>query len=251
MSAIHDERRYAILEGGPLTRAITTGGAQRGTILGEISRSAFMFKSFPMSMMLTHVMRSLTTGPMHSRAFRLAAFVTTSTIVGAAALQAKQIIAGRDPRDMTTGGFWGAAMMQGGALGIYGDLLNSAVNRGGQGLMSTLAGPILGEVGGTVDLARVGIHDLIFGEKRNGRAFGQALAEYVKRWTPGSTLWYSRLATDRLIFDQVQMMIDPNYARAFDRQAARLKRDFGQSFWWQPGDATPARGPDLGMMAGQ
>ena len=74
---------------------------------------------------------------------------------------------------------------------------------------------------------------------------GKDLAAHLKAWTPGSSLWYSKLATDRLIFDRIQMMIDPDYRSSFARYERRMKKDFGQTFWWGPGDRLPERGPKL------
>lgn len=245
MSAVLDERGYAVIEPTALTRAISTGGTQRGTIPGELWRSSFMFKSFAVTILLTHVMRTLSEGPYWNRAFRFAAFMATMTAGGALALQAKQIIAGRDPKDMTQGSFFVDALAQGGGLGIYGDFIYSSINRGGQGLLSTLAGPVIGEVGGTVDLVRK-----LF-SSGGGKSKGEALADYLQRWTPGSTLWYARAAVDRILFDFLIRMTDPNAASTFRRQQRDMQRDFGQGFWYAPGDVLPSRAPNLGAAFGQ
>jgi len=79
----------------------------------------------------------------------------------------------------------------------------------------------------------------------NKEVSGKTLAQHMKAWTPGSSLWYSKLATDRLIFDNIQMMIDPDYRSSFSRYERRMKKDFGQTFWWGPGDSAPERGPRL------
>lgn len=243
-SAIIDERHYAVIEPTAVTRAITTMGTKRGTVAGEIARSSFMFKSFAVTVMLTHLTRVVTEGPVEKRIFRTAAFLATMTLGGAMALQAKQIIAGKDPRSMNDTDFWFAAFGQGGGLGIYGDLVYSATTRSGQGLMSTLAGPVLSTPGQIVDL----IGKLI--GPTTGRSKGEAIAQFVKQWTPGSTLWQSRLATDRWVFDFLQRMLDPRAAGSFQRQQADLRSDFGQSFWWAPGTGAPQRAPDMGAVAG-
>ena len=77
---------------------------------------------------------------------------------------------------MQTPQFWWAAFAQGGGAGIYGDLVYSATTRGGQGFWSTVAGPVLGEIPGTID---------VFNSIASGGDFGAALARYVKRWTAG------------------------------------------------------------------
>lgn len=79
----------------------------------------------------------------------------------------------------------------------------------------------------------------------NKEVSGKTLAQHIKAWTPGSSLWFSKIVTDRILFDQIQTMIDPNYRQAFSRYEKRMKKDFGQGFWWRPGDALPTRGPDF------
>ena len=69
---------------------------------------------------------------------------------------------------------------------------------------------------------------------------------FLRSNTPGSSLWYSRLAMDRLIWDQLQELADPEYRRAFKRTEDRARKDYGQDYWWRPGQAAPQRAPDPG-----
>lgn len=242
-TAMIDERHFAVIEPTAVTRAITTMGTKRGTVAGEIARSSFMFKSFAITVMLTHVMRALSEGTFGQRAWRMAAFLVTMTLGGAVALQAKQLIAGKDPRAMDTGDFWWAALGQGGGLGIYGDLIYSASTRSGQGLVSTLAGPVLSAPGQAVDL----IQKLI--GPTTGKTKGEAIFDFVQQWTPGSTLWFSRLATDRYVFDFLQRMVDPQADVSGRRIERDLRQDYGQGFWWAPMTSAPQRAPNLGAVA--
>ncbi len=50
----------------------------------------------------------------------------------------------------------------------------------------------------------------------------------------GRSLWYARLAFERLIFDQFEAAIDPNAAKSFRRIEQGARRDYGQHFWWRP-----------------
>lgn len=235
MSAILDERQFAVIEPGARVKAITTGGMARGTMWGELARSTMMFKSFSMSIMMTHMLRAATQGSYASRVGRLGGFVLLSTIAGAITAQMQTVISGKDPQPMDTPQFWGQALIRGGGLGIYGDLVYSARTRGGEGVYELLGGPVVGGIANGLAL-------LTGGEKLSGKSF----AQYLKGWTPGSTLWYARTAVDRLIFDQIQSLVDPNYRQSFQRYERRIKKDYGQGFWWGPGDPLPARGPNLG-----
>lgn len=238
MSAILDERRFAVLEPDSRIRGAMSGGMQRGTFMGEIVRSATQFKSFPMTYMMTHLTRAAIQDGLWNKIGAGTKLIALMTVAGAVTAQMQSIIAGRDPQDMGTWEFWTQAFIRGGGGGMLGDLVYSSSTRGGDGITEYLAGPGPGAViSGTGDLlqALAGNKDLT----------GKMLAQHVKAWTPGSSLWFSKIATDRILFDQIQTMIDPNYKQTFSRYEKRMKKDFGQSFWWSPGDIAPERGPQL------
>ncbi|MCW0016266.1 hypothetical protein [Rhizobium sp. BT-226] len=239
MSAIIDERHFAVVEPDARIRGKMALGMQRGTILGEAVRSATQFKSFPMTFMMTHLMRGLTQGSMSNRAYRTTQLLITMTIAGAVTSQMQSIIAGRDPQNMADPKFWMQSFIRGGGGGMLADFVYSSTTRGKEGITQYLAGPAPGAlIAGAGDLAQT-----IAG---NGELKGKTLADHIKAWTPGSSLWYTKAATDRLIFDNIQAMIDPNYRQSFNRYERRMKKEFGQTFWWAPGDGLPQRAPDLG-----
>jgi hypothetical protein len=76
--------------------------------------------------------------------------------------------------------------------------------------------------------------------------FGAELARFVRFNTPVWNLWYSRLVLERAVMDQVQSLVDPDYRRSFARMERRARKDFGQRFWYRPGNMWPDRAPDLG-----
>ncbi len=75
---------------------------------------------------------------------------------------------------------------------------------------------------------------------------GRELSRFVEANMPGRSLWYGRLAMERLIFDELEAAIDPNAAKSFRRIEQGARRDYGQRFWWRPGTTFPRRGPDPG-----
>ena len=60
------------------------------------------------------------------------------------------------------------------------------------------------------------------------------------------SVWYARLAMERLIFDELEAAIDPNAARPFRMIEQRARRDYQQRFFWKPGTRTPQRLPEMG-----
>jgi hypothetical protein len=149
---------------------------------------------------------------------------------------------------MTAPGFWPAAFLQGGGAGIVGDFLNSSLNRADQSFyMSAIGGPTAGLIDDVTRLTTANISATTEGRDAN---WGRDAARFVRRNTPGSTIWYGRLAFDRLMFDQLQAMLDPNHGRAWNRTEQRARQETRQEFWWRPGEVGPDRGPDLSRLGG-
>lgn len=240
LGAVIDERHFAVIEPDARVRGVTTAGAARGTLYGELARSSFMFKSFGMSIILTHVKRAASQGPMHVRAWRLAQFVTAMALAGGIALQLRSPIKGQDFRDPRDPDFLLESFFYGGGAGIYGDLLHSAQARGGVTGAAVVGGPAV-ELGSDV----IGMPFETYRRWNNGQdqQWGKRMAGFMSRYMPGSSAWYARLAIDRYIYDQIEALLDPDYFRSFEREADRLRKRSGQEFFWAPGELAPERGP--------
>ena len=112
-----------------------------------------------------------------------------------------------------------------------------------RGLASTLAGPAFEFLNRSASLTLGNLAQLAKGKNTN---FGRELVDYFNRFLlPGSSLWYSRLAKDRLIIDNLQELVDPDHFRKRRARMARLARkERDQAFFWRPGDTFPSRAPD-------
>ena len=245
LEMINTERGFAVVEPGAVERAMTLGRTQPGTIEGEFLRSSMQYKAFPITMMTRHMMRGLKAGDSGKYMIGLAVGLT---LMGGFAMQLKAVANGRDPRDMTDWKFWGAAFFQGGGTGILGDFLNSALTRADRSFyMTAIGGPTAGLLD---DLAKLTGANITATTEGKDAHFGRDLANFVRRNTPGTSLWYSRLAVDRLMWDRVQELADPEYQRAFRRIEDRARRENNQQFWWGPGDRGPDRAPAMGAAIG-
>jgi hypothetical protein len=224
---IADEISGAILEPGIGTRAITTGGLERGTLAGEAVRALMQFKSFPIEFIRRVLMRSIFAQPGSTRAERgwraagsVAELIAALTAAGLLASWAKDIAAGKSPKQVVTDRGeinWktiGAALAQSGGLGIFGDFLFAEANRVGRGLAETLGGPLAGDVAQAFGL----VTELVHGEPRASRA-----VNLVTGLMPN--LWYTRAATNVLALNALREWAAPGYLR---RQETRMRRDFGQ-----------------------
>jgi hypothetical protein len=165
------------------------------------------------------------------------------TVLGAVAVQLKELAKGRDPRPMDGKAFWLAAIFQGGGLGIFGDFFSSETSRAGGGLAETIAGPVAGLAGDVIGAGASNIQRAAEGEDI---LLGRDVANLVRFNTPvASSLWYTRLAFDRMVFDELQRFLDPEAEAVWRRQERQRQRDFGSRSWWERGERLPARRPDL------
>ena len=64
----------------------------------------------------------------------------------------------------------------------------------------------------------------------------------LKGFFPGGNVWYAKAALDHLIWQNVMESLSPGYLQAI---RSRTLREKGQDWWWQPGELTPERAPDL------
>lgn len=242
MGALVDERHYFVLEPSALDRAVLTPSANRGTITGEIARSFGMYKTFAVSMVTTHMLRAAMQRDLSSKIGYGLALAAYTTVLGAVAIAAKDVVYGKDPRRMNTPGFWGQAMLQGGGLGILGDLIGQGLTRSDTSLSGALGGPLAAAIDAGSQLIFSPAATLAAGGETN---WGATLARQMRRYIVPET-FYTRLAMDRLFFDEVQTLIDPEYRRSFRRITENADQTYGQKFWWAPGNPTPQRAPNLG-----
>jgi hypothetical protein len=239
------------VEPGALERALLLGRTRPGTLSGEFLRATMQYKTFPISMMTRHLMRGIDAYQGGDVGRYMVATGVSLTVMGAAAMQLKAIANGRDPRDMTSPSFWGAAFFQGGGAGIFGDFLNSGLNRADRGFyMAAIGGPTAGLVDDLAKLTGANISGAV-NEPQKDQHFGAELARFAQRYTPGTSLWYSRLALDRMMWDRLHEMADPAHAaRRAQRIEDRAMREANQRFWWGPGDRAPDRAPSIGAAIG-
>lgn len=242
LGALHSESANAIIEPSWAERAALVGGLQRGRIRDELMLAFWQFKGFPMAQfhrMWDLSMARPTTG---GKVGMLSTVMLMQTLAGAMMLQTQALLAGQDPRPMDDWKFWAAAALKGGTLGIYGDFLfsQSGTTRYGSGPLEALAGPTIGSAATAVaHLTRAG-NALAEGRDTHLAA---NLLNMGKGFVPFQNLWYTKAATDHILFQNAQEQLSPGYLATM---RANAQRQYGQGWWWAPGELTPERAPDLG-----
>lgn len=234
-----EEADIAILQPDAKTKASLVGSTLEGTIAGEVMRSVTFFKSFSWAIVTKAWPRIADArGPGWGRAGAVTEFLLANMIAGGITIQLKEIAKGRNPRDMEEPGFWAAAFMQAGGLGIFGDFVFGDANRFGGGFLETAGGPVAGMIGDAQRLTVGNAADAL--EGKDPKLAADAI-QFGKNYTPLMNLWYTRLALDHLLFYHLQEAANPGYLR---RTRQRVERE-GQSWWWDPNDTTPEGPPDL------
>lgn len=244
LGAVNTESEFAVVTPGWNERAAFYGDLQRGTIKGEIVRSMLQFKSFPWAYLHRGMDAVANQEGAVPKAAMVAFLITANTLAGAMILQTREVLAGKDPRGMMDENwmkFWGAAFLQGGALGIYGDFLYGATQtRYGSGILEALAGPTVGPIleMGLVQPMQAAKARM---EGKESHLAAQTIQD-LKGFIPGGNIWYAKAALDHLIWQNVMETLSPGYLANI---RARTQKEYGQRWYWEPGETTPDRAPDF------
>lgn len=236
LGAIAEEVDMAVITPGAREQMVTGGGLQRGTWKGELVRSVFLFKSFPISVVMRHWSRAMGMPSAGGRAAYIGTFIASTTILGALSQQLNDMASGRNPREMTgeeAPKFWLGALLKGGGLGLYGDFLLSDHTRYGGGALASMLGPVAGLVDDVVKLGQGIPLNAVEGKPEQT---GGDLVKLGKGLIPGANLWYAKAALDHMIFNQMQEYFSPGYLRKVEQ---RSKKQFNQTYWWRPQDTLP------------
>ncbi|SPZ65444.1 Uncharacterised protein [Serratia quinivorans] len=236
LATVSEEVDMAVISPGARERMIAGAGMQRGTVSGELWRSLFLFKSFPISVMMRHWSRAMGMPSAGGRAAYLATFLASTTILGAMSQQISDLITGKNPREAfgeKAPQFWLNALLKGGGLGLYGDFLLSDHTRYGSGALASMLGPVAGLVDDAIKLAQGVPLNAVEGKPEQT---GGDLVKFGKGLIPGQNLWYTKAVMDHLIFNQLQEYFSPGY---LSRMEKRSRKEFNQTYWWRPQDRLP------------
>lgn len=246
---ILQESRNMIPEGTVEGSVALKGTTRPDTLPGALLYSFAMFKNFPISMQYTYGRLAMSNPDRQGRLSLIAGLGVGMTLTGAMGVQMREISKGKDPLPMNTPAFWGKALLAGGGASIWGDFLFAGVNQFGRGPADTAAGPILGLLGDTAQLAlgdAFSWADAMGGLKdhKDSKTLSKAV-EYARRYTPGTSIWWARLALERQVWDRLAEVADPNAYASFQRRRDKQRRDFGNDYFWAPGERAPERLPQF------
>lgn len=247
MAFVNAETSMAVIETPTANERVAIygrWGKERGSLPTELYRSAMQFKSFPIAIMMRHGKRSLGQATGVGKASYIAGLVALTSVFGGLAVQVNEVASGRDPLDMTDPRFAGRAFLKGGALGLYADFLFSDQTQYGSSIAGAIGGPILSDADDFLKLTMGNIQRTVEGKDTDT---GARAVRMLKGKVPFANLWYTKAATDRMIFNQLQEMASPGYLRRMERRA---RKEFSQEYFASP-DGRRLRAPNLGRAVNQ
>ena len=250
IGTVAEEVDMAVVTPKGIEREMLGGGLQRGTWKGELTRSVFLFKTTPIAVVYRHWKRALAQDTNMGKAGYIAALMASTTLLGAFTMQLKELVAGRDPKNLNPlkgdngAKNWLAAFLQGGSFGIYGDFIFSGTTRHETSPVAAFLGPVVGLFEQMFNLTQ---GNLVQAAQGKDTKFGAELVRFGKQNIPMANLWYTKAALDHLVFNNLQELASPGYLA---KTKQRMQKQFGQSFYWDP-QTNDMRAPDMGRMVGQ
>ncbi|HAV56894.1 MAG: hypothetical protein A2003_13155 [Acinetobacter sp. GWC1_38_13] len=240
-----DEQGMAVVEAGLRERTFMSAGQRKGTVTGEIFKSMLQFKSFPAAFLMRHGSRALSMEKGTSKAAYGASIFAMTTLLGALVVQLKELANGNDPQTMwdsedpqKTMNFLTRSAVQGGGLSILGDILVAGTDTSGRSTSDFLVGPFGSDAKAVLGLTVGNLTQYYEGKDTNAANEAFKLA---KSKIPAQNLWYTKAATNRLVFDELQDIVAPGYREKLLRKA---EREQGRTRWWGD-DLNDVQSPDF------
>ena len=218
-----DEQGMAVIEAGLRERTWMTAGARKGTAMGEITKSMLQFKSFSASLLMRHGSRAMSYDKGISKAGYAVPLIAMMTVLVGLVVQLRELANGNDPQTMwdsedpeKTLEFFKRSFVAGGGLPVLGDILVAGMDTSGRGATDFVSGPLGSDFKTVLNLTVGNATQLGNGVETNA---GNEALKFVKGKIPAQNLWYTKAATNRLIFDEFQDMIAPGYREKLLRKA--------------------------------
>lgn len=240
--------------GTPNARSVITGAVQRGTVTGELVDYMLQYKSFGLSFTSLQLeamgeMAAARGGGQGRRSGLgyFAALAIPLTLGGAAYMQIKNLLDGKESEPMDEPAFWIKAAVTGGGFGLFGDFAKASENRFGQQPITALAGPGVAFLGDALGLTfgnaiqtMQWAGDVAGGaEKPTKVQFGRELTKFGRRYTPFvASHWATRGAWNRVVMDNLQWLVDPEADKSFKAMARTAKKN-GAPYRVAPGALVP------------
>lgn len=245
-----DEQGMAVVEAGLRERTWMSPGTRKGTAMGEIQKSMLQFKSFSAAFLMRHGSRAMAQPTLGGKVGYATSLIAMTTVLGGLVVQLKELFAGNDPQTMWDSDdpeksleFFKRSFVAGGGLPVLGDILVAGMDPSGRDTADFLSGPFGSDLKTILSLTVGNAMQASNGIETNA---GNEAFKFLKGKVPAQNLWYTKAATNRMIFDNFQDMIAPGYREKLLRKAERDqdRTRFVGDFSWGSG-FDEVRAPDF------
>ena len=134
-------------------------------------------------------------------------------------MTAKDFLKGKSPRKLSAKTIK-SAFLQGGGLGIYGDVLFQETRQGNE-ILGSFAGPVFLTASDIAQAIKYGIVD------QRGDLAARSAYKAVSQSIPFLNLFYIKTAFDYIIGYQLMETLSPGVLRRVEN---RMEKDYGQEF---------------------
>jgi hypothetical protein len=234
--AIMRSANLGTMEKSALTTRLTL--REGGTLRGEMWGNTLQFTAFPIEL-FNNMFRRLAGGYVSNGAERaklIGSFLILATLAGTAIQASRQIVRGENPvlpngdpaHDLK---WFVGAFTAGGGLPFIADLLTQ-VALDERSAVERIGGTVLGATGSTMVQGFAIGQDALQSLMNPGRDFNESkIIDFLSTNTPVvGSLFYTRLALNRLVHDNLKILIDPDAETRMRKRLRTAKQD-GRSFW--------------------
>ncbi|HUO22691.1 MAG TPA: hypothetical protein VMU59_09275 [Caulobacteraceae bacterium] len=238
---IHNVIDDTVSEPRARERAGINRGTRAGTVWGEIARSFMQFKGFVNAIVGRHLIPAANGYAGYKPVALMAHFIIGSALAGWVSMNAKLIARGEVPKGLIGGDLgdtakiWGAAMAQGGGLGLYGDFLFGEQARNGASFdWGSLGGPMISDSEQVAKLVMQVVHGGAVSTRTGRSQIPGELLHLGSQNIPLVNLWYTRLALDYLVLWRLQEAASPGFLQRYEERARTQQ---GATFFVHPTSA--------------
>lgn len=244
-SHVLDEQGMAVIEAGLRERTKLYGKTHGGSLVGFMARGMMQFKSFPVTFLMRHGTRALRDGVFSPTPFTyMIPLAMGMSAMGALSLQLGEIANGNNPLTMWDDddpdvalSFMTKAMMKGGGMTLLGDIVAAGADTSGRDGRDFLLGPMGGDMVKIAQLTSGTANQILNGKDVTSKT--NQMYMLAKSKIPGQNLWYAKTVMNRLMFDDLQNMIAPDYQEKYKRKMQKQ----GRSQWWESGEGLEGLNP--------
>lgn len=228
------------------SRAAQGENIDPNTFRGQFIRTSTSLLSFPISVYFNQLRRIANAPTVRDKVSLSVRYFTWLTMAGAFITQAKALANGKNPQDMSfldeeqpfgfNWDFWGRSVLNGGSLGILGDLVFNNIN-----ISNSTYRPDDPTTEGFKAFHKLTLDNLIDIGQGKDADIGADAYNMVDKLVP--KIWYMKLIIARSLGDYLDSEVDP----AGHAKRLQYEQEYKEGQWWGQGESPEAPRPETAV----